>query len=70
MVKITKDAKIIEIFIGRDYALVDGKAVALDSAAFIENSRTYLPLRFVAEDLGASVYWNATTQEVTIVPSK
>ncbi|MGN1230440.1 MAG: copper amine oxidase N-terminal domain-containing protein [Anaerotignum sp.] len=42
----------------------------MDSPAFIENDRTYLPLRFVAENLGATVFWNADTQEVTIVPNK
>ncbi len=39
----------------------------LDSAAFIENNRTYLPLRFVAESLGATVSWDNDTQTITIV---
>ncbi|MBQ4557650.1 MAG: copper amine oxidase N-terminal domain-containing protein [Clostridia bacterium] len=40
---------------------------SLDSPAFIENDRTYLPLRFVAEGLGASVGWDGATQTITIV---
>jgi hypothetical protein len=32
----------------------------------IINSRTMLPLRFVAENLGATVDWNGTMQTITI----
>lgn len=28
-----------------------------DSAAFIENDRTYTPIRFISEELGAGVEW-------------
>ena len=42
------------------------ETVELDSPAFIENDRTYLPLRFVAENLGAEVQWDGTTQTITI----
>ena len=49
----------------------DGEAMApqtlpLDAPAFIEDGRTYLPVRFVAENLGATVTWNGDTQTVTI----
>lgn len=67
-VTIMKDGKTIEIVIGADFATVDGKIVPLDAPAFIENGRTYLPLRFIAENLGASVTWDATTQQVQIQP--
>ena len=32
----------------------------------IINDRTYVPIRFVAEELGAVVNWNEETQEVVI----
>lgn len=67
-VTITKNELDIEIYIDKPFALVNGNAVELDSPAFIENSRTYLPLRFVAENLGATVTWNEETQKVIIVP--
>ena len=35
-------------------------------AAFVENGRTYLPLRFVSETLGAKVEWKADEQQVII----
>ncbi len=56
----------IKITVGASEALVNGKAVPLDSPAFIENSRTYMPVRFVAETLGATVEWDAATSTATI----
>ena len=65
---IIKGSDVIEIAIGKAEAMVNGVAVALDSPAFIENSRTYLPVRFIAENLDAEVLWDETTKEVTIIP--
>lgn len=56
----------ILITIDSDIALVNGKEVKLDSPAFIENDRTYTPLRFISENLGAKVDWNEEQQKVTI----
>lgn len=65
----------ISIKIGEKYASVTEKIalynqpteeVELDSPAFVENDRTYLPLRFVAEKLGADVQWDDATQTITI----
>ncbi len=65
-VLITKDDVEIIIFIGSDIAYVNGKGVKLDSPAFIENDRTYTPIRFISEELGATVVWNPETQQVVI----
>ena len=43
-----------------------GKEVKLDSPAFIENDRTYTPIRFIAEELGATVEWIEAKQKVVI----
>ena len=56
----------ILITIGSDYAKVNGEEVKLDSPAFVENDRTYTPIRFISENLGATVKWNETEQTVTI----
>ena len=64
---ITKDDTTLEIFINEPFATVNGTPVQLDAPAFIENSRTYLPLRFVSENLGATVSWDNDTRKVTIV---
>ena len=56
----------IEITIGKTAAKVNGTEVTLDAPAFIENSRTYLPVRFVAENLGATVAWDGATSTATL----
>lgn len=66
-VTITMDDKEIVIYVGQPFALVEGNPVELDSPAFIANDRTYLPMRFVAENLGATVTWDGVNQTVTIV---
>lgn len=66
-VTITKDELVIVLYIGQSFAMVNHMPVELDAPAFIEDGRTYLPLRFVAENLGATVTWNGTTQQVTII---
>ena len=69
VVTITKDGDTIKIIIGASTAYLNGKAVKLDSAAYIKDSRTYLPVRFVAENLDASVDWDKDTYKVTIIPN-
>ena len=58
--------KKIELYIGKNYALVNGNKVTLDVPPFIKNGRTFVPLRFVSENLEASVAFNAKTQTITI----
>ncbi len=66
-VLITKGDIKIEITLGSDKAKVNGKEFTLDSVAFAENERTYLPVRFVSEHLNAIVEWNeAKPMEVKI----
>ena len=56
----------IKITVGAATATVNGQAVTLAAPAFIENSRTYMPVRFVAETLGATVTWDGMTSTATI----
>ena len=56
----------IKITIGANVAYVNGAEVALDVPAFIENGRTYMPVRFVAENLGAAVEWDGVTSTATL----
>ncbi len=62
----TSDDVTILIYIGSDIAYVNGKEIKLDSPAFIENDRTYTPIRFISENLGASVEWVEKEQKVII----
>lgn len=57
----------IKLTVGSKHALVNGKAYELDSPVIIENDRTYTPLRFIAEILGAEVYWDDATKVVRII---
>ena len=66
-VTIMKGDITIVLYIGQAFALVNGDPVQLDAPAFIENGRTYLPLRFIMENLGASVVWDGLTRTVTII---
>ena len=56
----------ILITIGAATVKVNGKEIKLDSPAFIENDRTYTPIRFISENLGASVEWVEKDQKVII----
>jgi len=55
--------------IGSTTYTVNGTPRQMDAAPFINPStnRTYVPVRFLAEALGASVNWDPTTQTVTLV---
>ena len=65
---ITRDDTEITVFIDKTEAKVNTKKVPLSAPAFIEKGRTYLPVRFVTENLGAEVLWDAPTKKVTINP--
>jgi spore germination protein len=66
--KVAMDCKgrYIEFFIGDNKAQVDGQIKYFDTAPYIYRDRTYIPLRFLAETLGALVDWNAEKREVII----
>lgn len=48
----------IELTIGSKKYTVNGEAKEMDVAPFIKNGRTFVPLRFVSEALGAEVDWS------------
>ena len=60
------DDVVVSLTLDKNSALVDGQAVTLSQAAVLSGGSTFVPLRFVAESLGASVEWNKTTFHVSI----
>lgn len=49
------------------YAVIDNAwALDLGASAFIAGGRTYVPLRVIAETLGAEVWWESRTMTITI----
>jgi outer membrane protein assembly factor BamB len=68
-VTLTRYDKTIELWIGRSRCKVNGMEKDLPSkvAPVILKQRTYLPLRFVAEELDGTVEWIANTQTIKIL---
>ena len=62
----TGRGRTVALTIGSTQATVSGQPVTLDVAPFVVGSRTLVPLRFVAQSLGASVNWNDANSTVTI----
>ena len=62
-----KDDVLVRLIIDDKYAVVNGKKYELDVPAQIINSRTYVPLRFISESLGADVNWDADNRLAIIV---
>lgn len=70
--------KNIDAFFNNIKVTIDGKDIAMDTEPMIYAGRTYVPVRFIAENLGMQVNFNETTntveikkavQPVTILPS-
>lgn len=55
---IRKGDKHIEIIIDSIKAKVDGKDMELDVKPFIKEEKTYVPLRFISENLAEEVIWD------------
>lgn len=62
----TGDGRNVTLHIGSSDATVNGQTQTLSSPPFVQGSRTLVPLRFVAQALGAAVDWNNNTSTVTI----
>ncbi len=56
----------ISLTIGSTTATIDGQSQSVDVAPFLVGSRTLVPLRFVAQALGATVNYNNGTRVVSI----
>ncbi|MBB6678796.1 phosphodiester glycosidase family protein [Cohnella lubricantis] len=53
--------------IGSKEATVGGQAVQLDTAPFVLNGTTYLPLRFISDALGGEIGWDQTEKKVSMI---
>jgi hypothetical protein len=56
----------IELQVGSKLMYVDSRKVELDQGPVLQNGRTLVPIRAIAEALGAKVDWDANTKTVTI----
>ena len=63
---IKRKCKNLEFFVGSPRYKADDEIKQFDSIPYIKDGRTFLPVRFVAENLGASVEWNPQTSVATL----
>ncbi len=56
----------VNLKIGSPYTYANNKVTEIEAAPVIENERTLVPLRAIAEALGATVDWNNDTREITV----
>lgn len=61
-----KEKNKIEMSVGRRHAWVNGYEHSLDVPVRLQENRVMVPIRFVAEALGAEVDWNRVTNTVNI----
>lgn len=57
---------VISLTIGMDFMNLNEEKIKLDSVAFIENDRTYVPLRAISEAFKYDVSWDGDNKTVTI----
>jgi len=74
-VTLTKDAIVIELWIGKPIARINGVDTPIDMAKpklspMVVKGRTFIPLRFVTDNLGADIEFDAKTQTITITYPK
>lgn len=62
----TLGTRLIQLWVGSLDATVNGKATKMNVSPVIVNARTYIPLRFVSENLGAQVTWDSQEKRVSI----
>lgn len=69
-VTIHKDDILMELWIDKPMARINGKEAQIDEnpnvTPMIVSGRTFLPLRYVAENLGFDVGWDGETQTITL----
>ena len=66
---LNKDNMTVQITLGNKIALVNGVEKELLAAAVASNGRIFVPVRFIAENLGATVNWLPQTRTVQIIYS-
>ncbi|MGI5882945.1 MAG: fibronectin type III domain-containing protein [Dethiobacteria bacterium] len=66
MVTRAEDKKNIVLNIGKTDYYVNNQRKTMDAAPIISEDRTFLPIRYVAEAIGAVVDWDASLKKTTI----
>ncbi len=67
-VNINLDGKEMTLWIDSILARVDGEYTTLSMPASLVNNRLMVPIRFISENFGAHVQWDAGSRSITISP--
>jgi hypothetical protein len=67
LVRDVNAAKEIELAVGSTTAYFNGEPKPLESPVMMKNGTTFVPLRFIAEELGGRFEWESGSRLVTIV---
>lgn len=67
---ITRAGDTLILTVGNSTAYKNKKSITLDVAPYIKDGRTYLPVRFVSEQLGQKVTWVQNSRIVSITENK
>lgn len=66
VVTVNNNGKVIELTIDSNEIKINGKSFKIDQPAIIKGDRTYVPIRFIAENLDMSVNYINETREIEI----
>lgn len=66
-VTVESEGKTAVLKIGSNVLTVDGQEILMDTAATITNSRTFIPLKYLADVFGAEVLWDQNTKTVSLM---
>ena len=61
-----KSGNRVDVTLNSKTANVNGKKVAVNVPPFLYKNKTYVPIRFLSENLGGNVKWNQQAQKVEI----
>lgn len=66
-ITLSANGNTVEMWVDKNEIVVNGIRYSIDVAPTIVNGRTYVPVRFAAENLSTRVYWINSTREAVIV---
>lgn len=67
---VVHESKMVLLTLNEKTAYVNGEIIEMEAAPFVKNGRTMVPVRVVAEGLGAELNWNQKTKEITFKQKK
>ena len=69
-VVVNKEGRVVELWIGKRDALVDGKGYSMLQAPMVEKGRTLLPLRFLTENFGLKTVYHPSSKKIVITQTE